>query len=283
MKVYHSAFPDLDQDGVATLHGRKVRLLRAFDGKKADHAVPEYSGGMFLDSGAFTAWNSGKPISLQAYIDYLAKHRGAFEVYASLDVIGDAKGSLRNQRKMERAGLHPMPCYHFGEPEEYLDLYIDEYDYFALGGFVGQKKKSALVWWFGQCWGRIESAGKGTKVHGFGMTDPKLVKMFPWHSIDSTTASRIGRTGSIYVPPWRQLEISADRVAGRSVMSPGKVEAVMGRYRELLPDVEFEWKDIACQTREASQLRVALNAMMLDIDLGSGLKLERPKHKGFSI
>ena len=90
---------------------------------------------LFLDSGAYSAWTSGKELLVEDYIEYIKEHKDYIDVYANLDVIGSAEGTWENQRKMEAAGSSPLPVYHVNEPLKYLDMCM-EYDYFAVGGMA---------------------------------------------------------------------------------------------------------------------------------------------------
>lgn len=63
---------------------------------------------VMLDSGAFSAWKSGKVIEIGKYIEDCFKikqrHPDIKEIIA-LDVIGDAKASMRNAIRMKEAGM----------------------------------------------------------------------------------------------------------------------------------------------------------------------------------
>src|SRR6266581_8688419 len=50
----------------------------------------------FLDSGAFGALTRGATIDLDRYIAWIKQHQDHLSPYASLDVIGDYKGSAQN-------------------------------------------------------------------------------------------------------------------------------------------------------------------------------------------
>ena len=54
-----------------------------------------------------------------------------------LDGIGDPLQTYRNQLEMEARGIRPLPCFHAGEDEKYLEYYIQNYEYITLGGMVG--------------------------------------------------------------------------------------------------------------------------------------------------
>ncbi len=173
---------------------------------------------LFLDSGAFSAWTQGVDIDIQEYIAFIKKHEDIIEVYANLDVISKgassadkklaAEQTLENQKNMEKAGLSPLPVFHVGEPFQYLEHYIQKYDYVALGGMVGRPKKT-LIPWLDTCFGDFICDKHGlpkVKPHGFGLTSLPLMLKFPWWSVDSTSWVATGRMGSIYVPRFRDGE-----------------------------------------------------------------------------
>lgn len=136
-----------------------------------------------LDSGAFSAHNSGIEIKLQDYIDcckrLLDTDHTLKEVY-SLDVIGDWKASLRNTEEMWRQGVPAIPCYHHGEPWDVLKGMAKDYPKIALGGVAmkfGIKNKFAE-----QCFARVWPK----RMHGFGYGSEKSIMAFPWDSVDAT-------------------------------------------------------------------------------------------------
>ena len=75
---------------------------------------------LFLDSGAFSAFTQGAEINIVDYIAFIKKNKKYIETYAVLDVIGSAEKTWENQRIMEKAGLSPLPCFHFGEGVKWL-------------------------------------------------------------------------------------------------------------------------------------------------------------------
>uniref|UniRef100_A0A6M3XMY0 Uncharacterized protein n=1 Tax=viral metagenome TaxID=1070528 RepID=A0A6M3XMY0_9ZZZZ len=157
--------------------------------------------GLFLDSGAFSAFSKGAKISLEEYVNFIKGHQEYLEVYANLDVLGDPQATLDNQDKMEQEGLFPLPCFHYGEPIEFLEHYL-KYNYIALGGMVPIATNDLLLW-LDQIFAKYicdDSGMPKVKVHGFGMTSLKLMKRYPWYSVDSTSWVVTSRVGQIMVP-----------------------------------------------------------------------------------
>lgn len=283
MIVYHSAF-NLEEEYAKILRGRRLRLLRSYHGTSEKKRVerPSYCSGLFLDSGAFSAFRSKAKIDLVQYIEYLKREGEQFDIYAGLDVIGNPEQSWKNQLRMDRAGLRAIPTFHVGEPWKVLDRYLD-YDYMALGGMVPHSGSDYLKTWLNDCWRRIESSGKQPRVHGFGLTDLACMRCYPWYSVDSTTAARAGRTG-LLVSPWALIEVSSGikTKSARTIGSDGLRAKVMEWLQEEFDGMVDSWQQIGSATKEASQMRIVLNAMY--IERVAEQELERPKIRtGFGL
>ncbi len=157
---------------------------------------------LFLDSGAYSAWSKKIEINIQEYIQFIKDHIDYLDHYSVLDAIGDPVQTLKNQKIMEDAGLKPIPCFHYGEPLNYLTNYLDNYDYVSLGGMVPIPNVS-LIEWLDNLFSKFICDDKGmpkVKIHGFGMTSLDLMLRFPWYSVDSTSWVLTGRFGAVYVP-----------------------------------------------------------------------------------
>jgi hypothetical protein len=137
-----------------------------------------------LDSGAFSAYNSGTTIRLDEYIDVakrlLATDPTIAEVFA-LDVIGDWRASLRNCEVMWSRGVPAIPCWHAGEPWDALASMARDYPKIALGG-VARTRESVKMAWAEQVFARVWPK----RVHGFGFGGKAALERLPFHSIDAT-------------------------------------------------------------------------------------------------
>jgi hypothetical protein len=159
---------------------------------------------LFLDSGAFSAWTQKKEINLKDYIQFIKENENVITVYANLDVIGDDEATWKNQRIMEKAGLHPLPVYHFNDDIKHLHYCIANYEYFCLGG-MARHTTNLRTMFLDKCFQFICNTKDNipnNKIHGFGMTSLTLMLRYPWYSIDSTSWVVTGRNGSIYIPRW---------------------------------------------------------------------------------
>jgi len=167
---------------------------------------------VFLDSGAFSAFTQGVKIDISKYCDYCHKNKDIILYPSVLDAIGDYRGTYHNQMEMERQGVKPLPCYHYGEPPEVLEHYIANYPYITIGGMVPISTPQ-LILWLDEIWERYLTHADGTpkiKVHGFGLTSLPLMFRYPWYSVDSSTWVQWAANGMILLPSkGGQLDVSS--------------------------------------------------------------------------
>lgn len=146
------------------------------------------SPGCFLDSGAFTAWKSGRPIILTDYLAHIVASAGAFERIAALDDIESPTKSLANWRNM-LAALAPdvaariVPVFHEGEPLDLLDEYVETAYVVGLGRTDGRNSKPKTYAFYDECFNRHPLI----RAHAFGCGDPARLEPYPFDSFDCTT------------------------------------------------------------------------------------------------
>jgi hypothetical protein len=201
---------------------------------------PQNKIDLFLDSGAYSAWTQKVEIDIQEYIKFIKEHQDCISVYANLDVIGSAEGTWKNQVTMEKAGLKPLPVYHFKEPVEWLLRYLAKgYEYIAIGGLVGSGN---IVPFLDSIFTNQLCDQNGMpkiKVHGFGLTSLKLMLRYPWYSVDSTSWVLTGRMGSVLMPVIRCGKYIYDENSWKIVVSnrsPANKEA--GKHYTTLSSLE---------------------------------------------
>ncbi len=137
-----------------------------------------------MDSGAFTAHASGKPVDLQAFIDHCHReleNDPSLKAVFGLDVIGDHEASMRNVEEMVRQGIPAIPTIHSSAPTEAMQE-ARRYPLAALGGMVGKSRKVQRAFCeqaFAVLWPKW--------LHAFGVTNEKLLMHFPFSSCDATT------------------------------------------------------------------------------------------------
>lgn len=196
---------------------------------------------VFLDSGAFSAFTKGVEVDLPKYCDYIKRNKDIIEhvdgtlLASVLDGIGDPLKTWQNQLAMEQLGVRPLPCFHYGEDERYLEWYIANYDYITLGGMVPISTPQ-LKLWLDRIWEKYLTDGSGRpriKVHGFGLTTVSLMERYPWYSVDSSSWVQIARVGGmLLMPEARVINVSNQspqrRVEGQHIdtLTPLQRQAV---------------------------------------------------------
>jgi hypothetical protein len=113
-----------------------------------------YIPNIYLDSGAYSAFTSGKPINLEKYVDYIKKNGKYVKRYFCLDAIGDNMASFKAWEQMRAMGLNPIPVFHYMGDEAVLQKYIEAgEELIGLGGTVPIKSKNDVAAWARMiCW-----------------------------------------------------------------------------------------------------------------------------------
>lgn len=203
-----------------------------------------------IDSGAFSAHNSGATIILQEYINcckqLMVEDPTLTEVYA-LDVIGDWRGSLKNTEEMWRQGVPAIPCYHFREPWDVLVGMAKDYPKIALGGVAAARGKIA---WAQQCFARVWPK----KIHGFAFGSERAIMTLPFHSVDATN----WELGPCKFGHWKAF--GGQRVSVRG--SQQNLRAEVEWYLELEQKARVKWKKEMAQLESLTPtIRLALSGL----------------------
>lgn len=208
---------------------------------------------VFLDSGAFSAFTKGVSVDIPKYCEYIKRNKDIIEhvdgdILASvLDGIGDPLKTYQNQLEMERLGVRPLPCFHYGEDERYLEWYIANYTYITIGGMVPISTPQLKIW-LDRIWEKYLTDGAGrpkVRVHGFGLTTVSLMERYPWYSVDSSSWVQIARVGGMMLmPEARVINVSNQspqrRVEGQHIdtLTPPLRQAVEEKLRSCGVDTE---------------------------------------------
>lgn len=240
MKVYFANM--LSVQGIEQYLNHRIDILAAFPSfSKQEVKELEHCNTLFVDSGAFGK-NSSK-VNLNNYIQFIKNNMSRINLYANLDVIGDPRKTYQNQKEMEKEGLNPLPVFHYGSPERYLEQYLSEgYPYISLGGMVPISTPQ-LQMWLDNLWGNYLTDSLGTpiiQVHGFGLQVESLLSRYPWYSIDASSVHVIARFGGIYTP-WGTFKINPNVKADElKWQTPCKLTQVKNFVERLGFDFSFE-------------------------------------------
>ena len=181
MKIFFAG-ANTSQTNLPEVEHNRLNSLVAYPQLKAQKTIPQKH--WFIDSGAFSVFTGKKTIDLEEYIKDLRKWKCG--IYAGLDVIGDAEQTKKNCEIMKKAGLKPIPTFHFGEDYSYLEDYCKEYDFIALGGVAQLRTYPKVSAWLDNCFAIIKKYWP-KKIHGFAITGERYLKRYPFYSVDSTS------------------------------------------------------------------------------------------------
>ena len=170
---------------------------------------------ILLDSGAFSTFNRGKPIDLNAYIGYVKANTSLIYRCVSLDVIPGnfgnrewrpkkieaAAASDANQQKMKEAGLKPMAVFHQDEHIDWLKKYLEDGDdYICFSAFQRSGRREKLTW-LDRCFNLYCSRARPlVRIHGLGETSTLICHQFPFTTVDSRRWFLAAAYGHIPIP-----------------------------------------------------------------------------------
>jgi hypothetical protein len=141
---------------------------------------------------------------LDEYAIFIKQYKDGIDFYTNVDVIRDPKRTWKVQKYLEdKHGLNPIPVVHYGTDYKWLERYLKNgYDYIGIGGPLKRQGKLYPSWADGIfdiiC--NQKSRKPLVKTHGFLVTTHKLMLMYPWYSVDSTTSKKMAYYSQILVP-----------------------------------------------------------------------------------
>lgn len=183
---------------------------------------------LICDSGAFTAWNqAGKQkragnlnwqkylINIDEYAEFVKKHQDIIYRAVNLDIIPGETGQIPTIKEREEAAeqgwenylylkdkykLDTIHVFHQGEEFKHLDRMLKHCDYIGVSPCNDYADDKKLKWLDITFRYIMNSDNPNIKTHGFGVTSPRLVKRYPWFSVDSSSYSLTAAMGGILTP-----------------------------------------------------------------------------------
>ena len=171
-----------------------------------------------LDSGAFTAWNTGGKVNLIEYKDWCHSIAQRFPdrpiTCINLDVIPGEKGrastqseredgiaqSLINADRLRSAGLPIVEVFHQDEPFSLLETLVER---LPVKGTLALSPRNDVSVQRREKWLRsvtgywMKNHGKTfPKAHGLAVTGKSLMKAYPFYSVDSSSWATCARYGA---------------------------------------------------------------------------------------
>jgi len=164
---------------------------------------------LMIDSGAFSAFNSGAVIVMDDFIKWhkqlekeCPEHKRM--ILAGLDDIVSFENSKINQQKTDDAGLKLFPTFHRKDPEHYMDWLLErKYELIGLGGIAtgALHEADAIDDFLSYSFERICVDGRPTlRTHLFGISNVEFLQKYPAWSNDSASALFTASYGAMWVP-----------------------------------------------------------------------------------
>lgn len=196
---------------------------------------------LMLDSGAYSAWSSGKSIDIVALCE--ESKRSEWGETVGLDVIGDSRGSVANLDRMRALGSPAYPVFHIGDPWSDLEHYCAHWPKVGLSCRFGEPLKDSMRFLdqsFARAWPHA--------FHSFGWVQHDVLARFPFESADSATWIIAAKNRSVL--HWKRGRISRSSFFGLTEEYKKKIAMLnIAAMIEMQTDLAARWK------RDLAQLK----------------------------
>ena len=219
----------------------------------------------FVDSGAYTAYTKGVVLDVDAYIDYLNSITDKLTIFAQLDTIpgrfnqpktkedrlNAPRLSWENYLYMRERLKEPdklVPIFHQGEDYKWLVNMLEwtdsEQKHIPYIGISPAVDVRGLDEFLNKSFDIIEkSSNPNVKTHAFGMTQLRILEMYPYTSADSTSWKLSAAMGSIYTP-YGAIYVSDRGINDPKYIKNQPVEA-QKKLLEYLDSCGYTFEDVA--------------------------------------
>jgi len=169
--------------------------------------IPYGFSDVIIDSGGYQLQTGVAFVSIEAYalwLEFLLPKHPEISGYMNLDILGDDEKSFNNLRFLESKGLHPIPVWHAGEQEAYLDYFCNTYPWVSIGGLVsggaskGNIRRLTL-------WLRQQYPKTNFHLFGIGISGIDAFKEIPPYSCDFSTWNTVQRFGHTIIKDKNQV------------------------------------------------------------------------------
>jgi hypothetical protein len=167
---------------------------------------------IMIDSGAFTAHRTGKPIKLADYMAFLEHWRGVYNYAMSLDVVHNTIATARNLVTLTDAGHKVLPVYTATANERELRRIARDFDYIAYGGMVGVPKTLQQA-----ATKRVVDICRetNTRVHALGQASAQMFAVSQAHSGDSSAVSRMTLIRSLQIYDYSRRQMINGKIGDK--------------------------------------------------------------------
>ena len=226
LKKFNKRFPN-----------KKINVLRSYGLRNKDDALfrTKYRNkcsSLIEDSGTYSANNrepgTGPSITFNGYLKYIKRNGKSYDWYFNYDIDFNNHGFDTNiyyQKRMEDAGLNPVPVVH--------SIYGYEIDHYVKSGYKVVALGSSQITNLDILrYAMDKFKGTGIKIHLFGNTTFEFLTSFPIYSCDSTSWANTGRFGDIkYWNPKKQGLNKTDRFNLEEYSPPRENVTLLSEYK----------------------------------------------------
>lgn len=205
MNIYLSISSRPDLDYISSIcDPAKLNILCSFEYRASmKQYKPCHCRNFMADSGAFTAMNAGKKISMDyvdSYIKWINDNDIHHFIEMDLDEVIGYEATLDIRKRIEtKTGKKVMPCWHLQRGADGWKRMCDEYPYVAISlsrltntsKWLVKNKFAPLRFFL------HEANKRGAKVHALGCNDLNLLRQYHFFSADSSTHTLGNRYGNI--------------------------------------------------------------------------------------
>lgn len=180
-------------------------------------------GRIMIDSGAFTAYTTGKEIKFGEYANFLKNSAGAWDHAVTLDTIGDPIATAKNTRRLHEMGIPVMPVFTVGDKLAEFDAMIADVGYVCVGGTVGMDKAQQIRR-LAMLQRRAEGLGGG--IHALGVGAESALRKIRPYSSDASSLTYVVRYGMVFY--WDGKKVTSVRTGDRHTRDPAFVRHLAG-------------------------------------------------------
>lgn len=207
-----------------------------------------------IDSGAFSAWNSGKEIKREELLEFYRAIRAKFPKahFINLDKIPGERGrkptkeeareaceiSWNNYLWFKKNGIITLPVFHEDDDWTFLYRMMKETDYIAISPANDSSVQRRMKWL-----DKVYSILKANyKTHGLAATSETLLKRYPFYSVDSINWKALviygGNSSKIKTIPKDKISELVRKKGTREIMMRKEIQT----YKHLQDKITKLWK-----------------------------------------
>lgn len=152
--------------------------------------IPKEDYSLIVDSGAFSAYNSGKVVHLDEYCGFIDSISDLNFHHVQLDVVFNEEKTIENFKIMRDRGYDCCPVFTRGSDIKYFEKLLADDEYVFVGGVQSGDNYRGFA-------KRLLEISKGQRVHYLAFVKPDFLNHYKPYSVDSSTWANSIRFGRV--------------------------------------------------------------------------------------